>query len=121
MPVRTVTQEFCDVCFQEQNGREVLSTDTLRFGWQGKSYVLLVCGNHVDAIRDELQRLSDLATIEASSSSARRTSRLAGSSSTLLSQLTPDEKHRFLKSVGMPTARRVADQKVQTWIDLGKP
>jgi len=40
---------------------------------------------------------------------------------TLLSRLSPDERTRFKAWANMPNARRVADAKVQAWIDAGKP
>jgi hypothetical protein len=42
-------------------------------------------------------------------------------SSTLFSTLGPDEKTRFRKWADMPKARRVADSRVQDWIDTGRP
>ncbi len=64
VPTRAIVQAFCDVCFAEQNENETPATDKLRFAWQGRGFLLLVCDKHVDPIRTELQRLSELATLE---------------------------------------------------------
>jgi len=63
MPTRTIVQDLCDVCFAEQNGKDVAATDRLQLALQDRDF-LLVCEKHIGPIRDELQRLSELATPE---------------------------------------------------------
>lgn len=128
MPTRTIVQDLCDVCFAEQDGREVPAEDRLRFGWQGRDYLLLVCEKHVDPIRNELQRLSELATPDTpgrrQSAVSRPSPAAAGAGEhapTLFSQLTDEEKQRFRVWADMPTARRIGDSRVQQWIDAGRP
>ncbi len=128
MPVRTVVEEFCDVCF-EQDGEETPATDHLRFSWQGKDYLLLVCADHVGPIRDELQRLSELATpgtgrrraAAAATRAPRAPAAVREGAKTLFSQLSDDEKARFRKWADMPNARRIADARVKAWVSAGKP
>lgn len=127
MPVRTVVEEFCDVCFN-QDGKESVATDRLRFGWQGRDYLLLVCDSHVGPIRDELQRLSELASLDSTSrrqaAPSPRATRAAASSRsgpTAFSQLSDEEKTRFRKWADMPNARRIADTRVEEWISAGRP
>jgi hypothetical protein len=128
MPTRTIVQDLCDVCFEEQNGKETPATDRLRFAWQGRDFVLLVCEKHVDPIRNELQRLSELATPEHGKrrpSVAPRQPRVAAvpdpPAKTLFSQLTEDEKLRFRVWADMPNARRIGDGRVKEWTEAGKP
>jgi hypothetical protein len=132
MPTRTIVQELCDVCFAE-DGTESDATDRLRFGWQGHDYVLLVCDQHVDDIRDELQRLSDLASPEGARARRRSNpppappprSRPAKAApergKTLFSQLSAEEKERFRAWAEMPTARRIGDKRVEEWTAAGRP
>jgi len=127
MPTRTIVEDFCDVCFIEQKEKETEAADKLRFAWQGRDYILLVCAKHVGPIRDELQRLSELATPEATkrrSPGATRPTRAGGGSEpskTLFSQLTDEEKTSFRIWADMPNARRIGDARVQEWIEAGKP
>ncbi len=131
MPVRTVVEEYCDVCFN-QDGVETLATDRLRFGWLGRNYVLLVCDAHVGPIRDELQRLSELASPESGAgrrqaapvarpSRPARTAAPAGRGHTAFSKLDADEKARFRRWADMPNARRISDARVQAWVSAGRP
>ncbi len=128
MPTRTIVQEYCDVCFAEQNEKEVPATDKIRFAWQGRDLLLLACEKHADPIRNELQRLSELASPEVGGrrvSQAARQQR-AGSAGgpaakTLFSQLSDDEKLRFRQWADMPNARRIGDARVREWIEAGRP
>lgn len=127
MPVRTVVEEFCDVCF-DQDGKETVASDRLRFGWQGRDYLLLVCDEHVGPIRDELQRLGELASPGGGSrrgAGAPRQPRAAAAvrsaGKTLFSQLSDEEKARFRKWASMPNARRIADARVEQWTAAGRP
>ncbi len=128
MPTRTIVQDYCDVCFAEQNEKEVPATDKIRFAWQGRDLVLLVCEKHVDPIRNELQRLSELASPEGRGRRAQATQRqprVAASSvpatRTLFSQLDDEEKQRFRIWADMPNARRIGDARVKEWTEAGKP
>jgi|YelNatPaOPRAMG01_1025707.scaffolds.fasta_scaffold136393_1 hypothetical protein len=128
MPTRTIVQEYCDVCFAEQNEKEVPATDKIRFAWQGRDLLLLVCEKHAEPIRNELQRLSELASPEVGGrrvtqmARQQRTAASSGAvSKTLFSQLGDDEKLRFRQWADMPNARRIGDARVKEWIDAGKP
>jgi hypothetical protein len=126
MPTRTIVQDFCDACFDEQGGKEVPATDRLRFGWQGRDFLLLVCDRHVEPIRNELQRLAELATPDpgsrrAASVAPRATAPTHSGPKTLFSELTNEEKERFRIWAEMPTARRIADARVAAWTAAGKP
>ena len=125
MPVRTVTEEFCDVCFAEDE-RETPASDRLRFSWLGREYLLLVCEDHVGETRDELQRLADVASPTtgrraATPRQSRATPAARGAGKTLFSQLSDEEKARFRKWADLPRARRISDARVQEWTAAGRP
>ncbi len=131
MPTRTLVKELCDVCYADDES-ETDATDRLRFGWQGRDYLLLVCENHVDDVRDQLQHLSEIATAETSGRRAAppvvsQPSRPApprrdpANRKTLFSQLDDEEKERFRAWANMPNARRIADSRVEEWISAGRP
>jgi hypothetical protein len=128
MPTRTIVEELCDVCYSEN--LQVVASDRLRFSWQGQDLLLLVCEDHVDPIRDEFERWSQLAAVEGGrhrSVPARKQSgagRAAGDGSkvpTLFSQLDAEEKERFRAWADMPNARRIGDSRVAEWIEAGRP
>jgi len=121
MPIRTITQEICDVCYDADSMSQTPATDRLRFSWQGRAYVLLVCDNHVRPIRDSLEHWSDLATEAGSPAAAPRRPRDTSGAATLFSQLDSEEKEAFRAWAAMPSARRIADERVRAWIDAGKP
>lgn len=125
LPVRTVVEEFCDVCFNEDQ-QEAPASERLRFSWLGRDYVLLACEDHVAEVRDELQRYADMASpTTGRRAAAPRQSRSAATGrqpgKTLFSQLSDDEKTRFRKWASMPNARRISDARVQEWTSAGRP
>lgn len=121
MPIKTITQEICDVCYDADPASQTPATDQLRFSWQGRAYVLLVCDNHVRPIRESLDHWSDLAAEARSPAETGRRSRVTSGPATLFSQLDSEEKDAFRAWADMPTARRIADTRVRAWIDAGKP
>jgi hypothetical protein len=128
VPTRTIVQDLCDVCFAEQDELEVPATDRLRFAWQGRDLVLLVCEKHADPIRNELERLSELASPDGNrrrATSSPRAARPPASAEpggkTLFSQLSEDDKQRFRAWADMPNARRIGDSRVLAWTEAGRP
>lgn len=127
MPTRTVTEEFCDVCYGDEKQKETIATDRLRFSWLGKDYVVLVCDKHVGKIREALQHFSELGSVESGTRgpAGRRLSAVAragaGGGKTLYSQLSDEEKERFRVWADMPNARRIADARVEEWTAAGRP
>jgi hypothetical protein len=98
---------------------------TLHFSVEGKSYEIDLSDENAAAFRKDLSKYVEKARPSnrtrrgsTSPSGAVRTDRPAP---TLLSQLDPEEKGRFRAWAKMPTARRVADSRVQAWIDAGRP
>ncbi len=125
MPVRTVVEEYCDVCFSEDQ-QETPASEHLRFSWLGRDYVLLACDDHAGGIRDDLQHLADVASpTSGRRSSTPRQPRVVPATrsggKTLFSQLTDDEKGRFRTWADLPRARRIADARVEEWTAAGRP
>lgn len=124
MPVRTVTEEFCDICFTGGKAKSTPATERVRFSWLGKDYLVLACARHIDEVRNPLQRLSEIGSVEGRA--RRSTGRPAGprqdatSPRTRFSQLTPEEKKRFRAWAGLPNARRIADARVEEWMKAGR-
>lgn len=126
MPVRTVIEEFCDICFNEDEQRETPASDHLRFSWQGRDYVLLACEEHVEEVHDELHHLAEMASPSTGRRApAPRQARSAVAArqpgKTLFSQLNDQEKARFRKWADMPNARRISDARIQEWTAAGRP
>lgn len=124
MPVRTVTEEFCDVCFASDPPKETPATERVRFSWLGEDYVVLACKKHVDSVRNPLQHLSEVGSVEgrARRGPGRQTaSRSSAGEKTLFSQLSAEEKERFRMWANLPDARRIADRRVEEWSAAGKP
>lgn len=124
MPTRTITQELCDVCFAQEPPSEVEATDRIRFSWQGTPYLLLACDDHGSAIRTQLQSWAAIATPSSSRSASRtRAGGLAdaGGDHTLFSTLSTEDKAKFRAWAELPVARRIADSRVQEWLEAGKP
>lgn len=114
MPVRTVVEEFCDVCFVEDD-QETPAAERFRFSWQGRDYLLLACETHAGPIKDQFEHLAGVATPARGPGTARPPSR------TLFSGLADDEKARFRAWAGLPNARRIADARVEAWMAAGRP
>lgn len=122
MPTRTITQDFCDVCFADEPSTESEAHERIRFSWQGTPYVLLACERHVGPIREQLQGWADIASPGSGRGAGRGRSTAGGSGGqTLFSRLSPEDKAKFRAWADMPSARRIADTRVQEWLDAGRP
>lgn len=93
--------------------------ETIKFALDGTAYEIDLNKKNAAALRRALKNY-----VEAGRSTGRqstRSSRRTTGSPTLFSQLDSTEKDRFRKWARMPTARRIADARVQEWIKAGKP
>lgn len=124
MPVRTVTEEFCDVCYASDKQKQTPATQRVRFSWLGKNYLVLACDKHIDSVRNPLQHLSDIGSLEAGNRASvgrQRGGRPTATAATEFSQLSAEEKERFRTWADMPNARRIADARVREWTAAGRP
>jgi hypothetical protein len=99
--------------------------ETVFFGLDGKTYEIDLSSANAGALRSELNKyVAKSRSVErANRERARRPQleRPERDTPTLFSQLDVEEKDRFRKWADMPTARRIADARVQAWIDAGRP
>ncbi|MCL5048118.1 MAG: hypothetical protein M1374_04970 [Firmicutes bacterium] len=124
MPIKTVTQNFCDVCYKEYPNQLVDATSKLRFTWQSKSYVILTCDQHTIEMVEQFNKLLAFASPEGKAQPSPKTqgqSQHVIKNKSAFSSLSASEKDRFRSWVHMPNARHISDARVYEWIALGKP
>jgi hypothetical protein len=98
--------------------------ETVIFGLDGKTYEIDLTTNNAAQLRNELSRyVARARPVERASRPRVRVTPpdRADSVPTMFSQLDVEEKDRFRRWADMPTARRVSDARVQSWIDAGRP
>jgi hypothetical protein len=96
--------------------------ETIHFAVDGKSYEVDLSTANASKLRDALRPYIENGRSVGGGSRAR-SPRPSGppSEETLYAQLSADEKARFRAWAGMPTARRISDARVKSWIAAGKP
>ncbi len=96
--------------------------ETVHFGLDGKSYEVDLSAINASKLRDSLKPYIEKGRGSDGASRARR-SRPSGppTEDTLYSHLSADEKARFRAWADMPTARRISDARIKSWIAAGKP
>ena len=95
--------------------------ETVQFALDGKSYEIDLSAANASRFREAFKLYVERGR---SRSGARiRPPRASGppAEETLYSQLSGDEKSRFRAWASMPTARRISDARVKSWIAAGKP
>ena len=100
------------------------ANETVSFGLDGKAYEIDLSAKNAESMRKDLEKYTAKARqVERQARSAARSSRPTQSASapTLFSQLDVEEKDRFRTWANLPSARRIADVRVQAWIDAGRP
>ncbi|HEY3941328.1 MAG TPA: Lsr2 family protein [Acidimicrobiales bacterium] len=93
--------------------------ETVSFGLDGRSYEIDLATANAEKLRKALEPY--IAKAARAGRAARAASRPEGGRVTAFSQLSEDEKLRFRKWAKAPTARRIADAKVEEWEAAGKP
>lgn len=94
--------------------------ETITFSLDGRSYQIDLNATNAERLRKAFQPFIEKARLATRAPEPRPRSRPAGGK-TLFSGLDAEEKDRFRSWAGLPTARRIADGRVQEWIDAGKP
>ena len=94
--------------------------ETISFALDGRSYEVDLSTANASKLRDSLKPYIEKGRVSSSGSRARRQSGPPVEES-LYSQLGSDEKARFRNWANMPTARRISDARIQSWIAAGKP
>ena len=95
--------------------------ETVQFALDGKNYEVDLSAANASKLRETFKLY-----IEKGRSSSAVRARPARSSVpseevTLYSRLSHDEKARFRSWSNMPTARRISDARVKSWVAAGKP
>jgi hypothetical protein len=105
-----------------------VAVETVRFVIGGKSYEIDLSAKNVaklDALlepykaRRSAGRVATRRTRGVSPAAVRRSA--VRTSKTLFSELDPEEKAAFRLWAKLPNTRRISDERVQGWIDAGKP
>lgn len=94
--------------------------ETVHFSLDGKAYQIDLNAGNAERLREAFAPFIDRARVAARAPEPRPRGR-ASTGKTLFSQLDAEEKDRFRSWAELPTARRIADARVQEWIDAGKP
>lgn len=100
------------------------ASESLIFSLDGKTYEIDLSKENATSLRKAFAPYVEKARPIAAP--GRRTRQAASatdrpSAPTLFSQLNSEEKDKFRAWVNMPKARRIADKRVQEWLDAGKP
>jgi hypothetical protein len=95
--------------------------ETIQFALDGRSYEVDLSAGNASKLRDALKLYIENG--RAGNGTRARLSRpsSAPAEETLYSQLSDAEKMRFRSWANMPTARRISDARVKSWIAAGKP
>ncbi len=97
--------------------------ETVLFALDGRSYEIDVSAANAARLREALRPFVEKARVRGAGTGGRvpRTARPAPAEKTMYSQLPDDEKKRFRAWANMKTARRISDERVQSWIAAGRP
>jgi hypothetical protein len=99
--------------------------ETISFTLNGNSYEIDLNAKNAEKLREafapfiEKARKTSRGNLGSRTRPGEKSERIGAK--TLFSTLDAEEKERFRAWAEMPTARRVSDIKVQTWIDGGRP
>jgi len=98
------------------------AVETISFSLDGKSYEIDLSEKNATELRSALAPFVDKGRSSGRKTAAGRPSRTqSGGSATLFSQLDAEEKERFRVWAELPNARRIADARVEKWIEAGRP
>ena len=95
--------------------------ETVQFALDGRSYEIDLSTANASRLREAFRLYVERG--RASSGARNRPPRVSGppAEESLYSQLSGDEKTRFRAWASMPTARRISDARIKSWIAAGKP
>lgn len=94
--------------------------ETVHFSLDGTSYEIDLSAANAARLREAIQPFVEKGRVSGGARRARA-ARAASADKTLYSQLQDDEKARLRAWAGMPTARRISDDRVNSWIAAGRP
>jgi hypothetical protein len=94
--------------------------ETVLFALDGNSYEVDLSATNASKLRDALKPYVEKGRRSAGRARSVRPN-AAPVEDTLYSQLSGEEKARFRSWANMPTARRISDARVKSWMAAGKP
>jgi Lsr2 len=94
--------------------------ETVQFALDGKSYEVDLSSANAAKLREAFKPYVE-AGRPGSGARARSTRPSTPDEVTLYSRLSDEEKTRFRSWSDMPTARRISDARVKSWVAAGKP
>ena len=96
--------------------------ETIQFALDGRSYEVDLSTTNASKLRDALKPYIENGR-GIGNGTRVRSSRPTGPPAvdTLYSHLSDDEKARFRAWADMPTARRISDARINSWVAAGKP
>jgi Lsr2 len=96
--------------------------ETIQFALDGKSYEVDLSTTNASKLRDALKPFIEVGR-GIGNRTRLRSPRPSGPPAvdTLYSHLDEDDKARFRAWANMPTARRISDARINSWIAAGKP
>jgi hypothetical protein len=97
--------------------------ESIRFSLDGKSYEIDLNTKNATEFREAMKPFIEKSRAVGAASSPRSglAARPKASEKTLYSQLTDEEKTKFRAWANMATARRISDDRVNSWIAAGRP
>lgn len=117
-----MARKITEVLIDDLDGTE--ASETVRFTVGGRSYEIDLSTKNaakLDKILTPYKARRAGGRAGGRSNGRRTASAGTASTRTLFSTLEDDAKDAFRKWAKMPSARRIADHRVQAWIDAGTP
>jgi hypothetical protein len=105
------------------------ASETVRFAIGGKSYEIDLSAKNAEQLDKLLEpykarRAGGRASVRPKARASRTSGAAltgAAKGKTLFSELDAEHKDAFRRWAKMPNARRISDERVQAWIDAGRP
>ncbi len=94
--------------------------ETVYFSLDGSSYEIDLSTANAARLREAIRPFVEMGRVSGATGGSRAT-RSATGEKTLYSQLQEGEKARLRAWASMPTARRISDDRVKSWIAAGRP
>jgi hypothetical protein len=94
--------------------------ETVYFSLDGTSYEIDLSTANAARLREAIRPFSEKGRVSGAAGRSRA-ARSPAAEKTLYSQLEDDEKTRLRAWASMPTARRISDDRVKSWIAAGRP
>jgi hypothetical protein len=93
--------------------------ETVHFSLDGTSYEIDLSTANATRLREAIRPFVEKGRVSGGTRS--RAARSSSADKTLYSQLQSDEKTRLRAWADMPTARRISDERVKSWVAAGRP